>query len=139
MVNTSTGIEPFFSWVYYRKSRLGMHKEQVPLVRNFYDENPDAEELPDYFVTAMELKPKEHVEVQGAFQRWIDSAISKTSNVPNEYTVEQVAELYEYMYDLGCKGGTIYRDGSRNEQVLTLKNEDEETETAIEEQSPSRR
>ncbi len=135
MVNTSTGIEPFFSWVYYRKSRLGLHEEQVPLAKEFYAENPDASELPDYFVTAMDLSPTEHVRVQAAFQRWIDSAISKTCNVPREYTVEQVAELYEYMYDLGCKGGTIYRDGSRDEQVLMLKNEDEDnkqTETKAE-------
>lgn len=128
MVNTSTGIEPFFSWVYYRKSRLGLHEEQVPLVQDFYAQNPDATSLPEHFVTAMDLAPEEHVKVQGAFQRWIDSAISKTCNVPNDYTVEQVAELYEYMYDLGCKGGTIYRDGSRSEQVLMLK-DDEETGT----------
>jgi ribonucleoside-diphosphate reductase alpha chain len=121
MVNTSTGIEPFFSWVYYRKSRLGLHEEQVPIVKEWYEENPDADELPDYFATAMDLEPREHVKVQGAFQRWIDSAISKTCNVPNDYTVEQVSELYQYMYELGCKGGTIYRDGSRDEQVLMLK------------------
>jgi ribonucleoside-diphosphate reductase alpha chain len=120
MVNTSTGVEPFFSWTYYRKSRLGLHEEQVPLVKQWFEANPDVKELPHYFVTAMELTPQEHVKVQGAFQRWIDSAISKTSNVPNEYTVEQVSELYQYMYDLGCKGGTIYRDGSRDEQVLML-------------------
>ncbi|MCA9890052.1 MAG: ribonucleoside-diphosphate reductase, partial [Anaerolineae bacterium] len=131
MVNTSTGIEPFFSWVYYRKSRLGLHEEQVPVVAEYYTENPDAEELPEYFVTAMDLSPDEHVKVQGAFQRWIDSAISKTCNVPNEYTVEQVSDLYMYMYDLGCKGGTIYRDGSRDEQVLMLKG-DERAEKEME-------
>jgi ribonucleoside-diphosphate reductase alpha chain len=124
MVNTSTGIEPFFSWTYYRKSRLGLHEEQVSLAKEWYDEHPDAEELPDYFVTAMSLSPSEHVRVQGAFQRWIDSAISKTCNVPNDYTVEQVSELYQYMYELGCKGGTIYRDGSRDEQVLMLKGDE---------------
>ena len=124
MVNTSTGIEPFFSWSYYRKSRLGLHEEKVPLVAEFYAHNPQATTLPEYFVTAMELSPQAHVRVQGAFQRWIDSAISKTCNVPNDYTVAQVAELYEYMYELGCKGGTIYRDGSRDEQVLMLKKEE---------------
>jgi ribonucleoside-diphosphate reductase alpha chain len=124
MVNTSTGIEPFFSWVYYRKSRLGLHEERVPIVQEWYDANPGEEKLPDYFITAMELSPEEHVKVQGSFQKWIDSAISKTCNVPNHYTVEQVSKLYEYMYELGCKGGTIYRDGSRDEQVLMLKGDD---------------
>ena len=131
MVNTSTGVEPFFSWVYYRKSRLGLHEEQVPIVKDWHDAHPDAEELPDYFVTAMDLSPEEHVKVQGAFQRWIDSAISKTCNVPNEYSIEQVSDLYRKMYDLGCKGGTIYRDGSRDEQVLMLKG-DERAESEME-------
>ena len=131
MVNTSTGVEPFFSWVYYRKSRLGLHEEQVPIVRDWYEAHPDVEELPDYFVTAMDLSPQEHIKVQGAFQRWIDSAIAKTCNVPNEYTVEQVSDLYHYMYELGCKGGTIYRDGSRDEQVLMLKG-DERAESEME-------
>ncbi len=128
MVNTSTGIEPFFSWVYYRKSRLGLHEENVPIVEEFYEQHPEIDQLPGYFAAAMDLTPREHVRVQGAFQRWIDSAISKTCNVPNEYTVDQTRELYEYMYDLGCKGGTIYRDGSRDEQVLMLKKDDEKTE-----------
>ncbi len=131
LVNTSTGVEPFFSWVYYRKSRLGLHEEQVPLVREWHEANPGVTELPDYFVTAMTLAPKDHVRVQGAIQRWIDAAISKTANLPNEYTVEQVSELYQYMYELGCKGGTVYRDGSRSEQVLMLKG-DERAESEME-------
>ena len=124
MVNTSTGIEPFFSWVYYRKSRLGLHEEQVPLVKDWYEAHPGATKLPDYFVTAMDLSPEEHVRLQAAIQRWVDSSISKTSNVPNHYTVDQVSDLYKYMYELGCKGGTIYRDGSRDEQVLMLKGDE---------------
>lgn len=133
LVNTSTGIEPFFSWVYYRKSRLGLHEEKVPIVQQWLDANPDKtdKDLPEYFATAMDLTPEEHVRVQAAFQRWIDSAISKTCNVPNEYTVEQVSELYKLMYELGCKGGTIYRDGSRDEQVLMLKG-DERAEKEME-------
>ncbi len=136
MVNTSTGVEPFFSWVYYRKSRLGLHEEKAPIVKDWYDAHPDAKELPDYFVTAMDLSPEEHVKVQGAFQRWIDSAISKTCNVPKEYTVEQVSDLYRKMYELGCKGGTIYRDGSRDEQVLMLKG-DERAEKEMEDLKPA--
>ncbi|MGQ9889681.1 MAG: adenosylcobalamin-dependent ribonucleoside-diphosphate reductase [Aggregatilineales bacterium] len=135
MVNTSTGIEPFFSWVYYRKSRLGLHEEQVPLVREWFEAHPGATALPDYFVTAMDLTPQEHVRVQAAVQRWVDSSISKTANVPNEYTVEQVSELYWYMYELGCKGGTIYRDGSRDEQVLMLKEDGKSPATQSENHS----
>ncbi|MFN8527599.1 MAG: hypothetical protein U0670_03195 [Anaerolineae bacterium] len=132
MVNTSTGIEPFFSWVYYRKSRLGLHEEQVPLVKEWFDAHPGETDLPDYFVTAMDLSPTEHVRVQAAIQRWVDSSISKTANLPNEYTVEQTRELYEYMYELGCKGGTVYRDGSRDEQVLMLKKDDDKQEASKE-------
>jgi ribonucleoside-diphosphate reductase alpha chain len=72
----------------------------------------------------MDLQPEDHVRVQAAIQRWVDSSISKTCNTPNSYTVEQTRQLYELMYELGCKGGTIYRDGSRDVQVLNLKEED---------------
>jgi ribonucleoside-diphosphate reductase alpha chain len=119
MVGTSTGIEPFFSWTYFRKSRLGVHEEKIKLAQDWLDKNP-GKELPGYFVTAMNLTPEAHVRVQAAVQRWTDSAISKTCNAPSDYTVEQTKTLYELMYDLGCKGGTIYRDGSRDEQVLAV-------------------
>jgi len=120
MVGTSTGIEPFYSWTYFRKSRLGWHEERVGVVEAWYRAHPGATELPEHFVTAMELTPFEHVGAQAAIQRWVDSAISKTCNVPNDYTIDQTRELYEHMYRLGCKGGTVYRDGSRDEQVLHL-------------------
>ncbi len=127
MVGTSTGIEPFYSWTYFRKSRLGLHEENVEIVEEWKRENP-GKELPEYFVHAMDLTPEEHVNVLAACQRWVDSAISKTSNTPNSYTVEQTAALYELMYKLGCKGGTIYRDGSRDQQVLMLKEDKKEHE-----------
>lgn len=127
MVGTSTGIEPFYSWTFMRKSRLGLHEENVQIVEEWRANHPD-QELPDYFVNAMDLAPEEHVNVLAACQRWVDSAISKTSNTPNSYTVEQIADLYMLMYKLGCKGGTIYRDGSRDEQVLTLKKDEKNTE-----------
>jgi ribonucleoside-diphosphate reductase alpha chain len=125
MVDTSTGIEPFFSWTFFRKSRLGLHEQNVAVVEEWKQAHP-GQPLPDYFVTAMSLSPEEHIRVQAAIQRWVDSSISKTCNVPNDYTVEQVRALYELMYELGCKGGTIYRDGSRDEQVLMLKEEKQE-------------
>lgn len=119
MVGTSTGIEPYYFWEWERKGRMGSHIERVDVYEEWRTEHPD-EDLPYYFVTAMDLTPEQHVRVQGAIQRWVDSSISKTSNMPNHYTVDQTKELYELMYDLGCKGGTIYRDGSRDEQVLNL-------------------
>ena len=120
MVGTSTGIEPFFSWTYRRYSRLGVHEERVAVADEWLSAHPGEQlsALPSHFVTAMELSPEEHVRVQGAIQRWVDSSISKTCNVPADYTVDQTRELYELMYRLGCKGGTVYRDQSRDEQVL---------------------
>lgn len=120
MVGTSTGIEPFYYWSYFRKSRLGVHEEKVAILEQWEQKHP-GEQRPDYFVAAMDLSPQEHVKVQAITQRWVDSAISKTCNCPSDYTVEQTRELYELMYKLGCKGGTIYRDKSRDEQVLNLK------------------
>jgi adenosylcobalamin-dependent ribonucleoside-diphosphate reductase len=123
MMDTSTGIEPYFSWSYFRKGRLGLHEVAVPVVAEWKEQHP-GEELPEYFVAAMDLTPEEHVRVEAAIQRWIDSSISKTANLPAEYTVEQTRELYELMYRLGCKGGTVYRDSSRDEQVLMLKKDE---------------
>ncbi|HJQ26869.1 MAG TPA: adenosylcobalamin-dependent ribonucleoside-diphosphate reductase [Blastocatellia bacterium] len=123
MVGTSTGIEPFYFWSYFRKSRLGQHEERVRVLEEWQQAHP-GEPLPDYFVTAMDLAPEEHVKVQAAIQRWVDSSISKTCNLPANYTVEQTKEVYELLYRLGCKGGTIYRDGSRDVQVLNLKEDD---------------
>ncbi len=119
MVGTSTGIEPFFSWTYFRKSRLGVHEEKIKLAQDWLKEHP-GQELPNHFATAMDLAPEEHVRVQAAVQRWTDSAISKTVNAPSGYSIEQTKQLYTLMYDLGCKGGTIYRDGSRDEQILAV-------------------
>ncbi len=123
MVNTSTGIEPFYFWSFHRKGRMGTHEERVNVYDEWVTQHPN-QPLPDYFVTAMDLRPEDHVRVQAAIQRWIDSSISKTCNTPNSYSVEQTRELYELMYELGCKGGTVYRDGSRDVQVLNLKEED---------------
>ena len=125
MIGTSTGIEPFYAWEFTRSGRLGTEVEHVGIYEEWFQSSPRGE-LPDYFVTAMDLTPEEHIMVQAAAQNWVDSAISKTCNVPHDYTVDQVRELYELMYELGCKGGTVYRDGSRDEQVLaTVVKEDD--------------
>jgi ribonucleoside-diphosphate reductase alpha chain len=120
MVNTSTGIEPFYFWEYERRGRLGVHTEQARIYAQWLEScNGNADILlPDYYVTAMELDPEEHVRMLAAIQRWCDASVSKTCNVPEDYTVGQIGELYELMYELGCKGGTVYRDHSRDVQVL---------------------
>jgi ribonucleoside-diphosphate reductase alpha chain len=140
MVGCSTGCEPYYAWSYYRNSRLGMFEENAKIVDDYFKAHPDQEELPEYFVTAMDLTPEEHVRVQAALQKWIDSSISKTCNAPNSYTVEDTKKLYDLAYELGCKGVTIYRDGSRSEQVLSLKEEKaeqkEQKQAEIKELSP---
>ncbi|OPH57140.1 ribonucleoside-diphosphate reductase, adenosylcobalamin-dependent [Paenibacillus ferrarius] len=118
MVGTSTGIEPYFAFEYYRQSRLGFDKQYVPIAQQWKDEHPD-QELPDYFVTAMSLSAEDHIRAQAAIQTWVDSSISKTANCPADFTVEDTTRLYELAFDLGCKGVTIYRDGSRDVQVLS--------------------
>lgn len=125
MVGTSTGIEPYFAFHYYRKSRLGYDQQLVPIAQQWKDEHP-GEELPDYFVSAMELSAEDHIRVQATIQRWVDSSISKTANCPAGFTVEDTKRLYELAYELGCKGVTIYRDGSRSEQVLSASESKEE-------------
>ncbi|MDI3256397.1 MAG: LAGLIDADG family homing endonuclease [Kyrpidia sp.] len=122
MVGCSTGCEPYYAWSYFRNSRLGMFEENAQVVDEYLALHPgvDKEHLPEYFVTAMELSPEEHVRVQAALQKWIDSSISKTCNAPESYSIEDTKRLYDLAYDLGCKGVTVYRDGSRSEQVLAL-------------------
>ncbi|QSF46854.1 adenosylcobalamin-dependent ribonucleoside-diphosphate reductase [Paenibacillus tianjinensis] len=140
MVGTSTGIEPYFAFKYFRQSRLGYDEQFVPIAQEWLEAHP-GEELPEYFVTSMDLSAKDHIRAQAAIQRWVDSSISKTANCPSDFTVEETAELYEMAFDLGCKGVTIYRDGSRDVQVLeTSKKEDKKdapaAEPAAEEAAP---
>lgn len=128
MVGVSTGLEPYFSFTYYRSGRLGKFIEvKAEIVQEYLDKHPEADEnnLPDYFVSAMELSPEEHADVQCVIQRWVDSSISKTVNAPAGYTVSQVEKVYERLYKGGAKGGTVYVDGSRDTQVLTLTAEEE--------------
>ncbi|MBP3038769.1 hypothetical protein J9303_04520 [Bacillaceae bacterium Marseille-Q3522] len=137
MVGVSTGLEPYFSFSYYRSGRLGKFIEvKADIVQEYLDKHPEAdpEHLPNWFVTAMELSPEAHADVQCVIQRWIDSSISKTVNAPKGYSVEQVEKVYERLYHGGAKGGTVYVDGSRDTQVLTLKAEENSFEETSEKQ-----
>ena len=122
MVGTSTGIEPFFDWQYVRKSQIGVDDEYVKVYAEWKEANPDSP-LPDYFVTTKDITVDEHVAVQSTIQRWVDASISKTVNLPNEATRDDASNVFKKLYESGCKGGTVYRDGSRNEQVLQSKPE----------------
>jgi ribonucleoside-diphosphate reductase alpha chain len=119
MVETSTGIEPFFSFYYTRNSRLGTETIEENVYANWKKKNPGME-LPEYFITAMDLTPEQHVEVQAAIQKHVDASISKTCNLPYESTIEDVAKIYELAYDKGIKGLTVYRTGSRDNVPLEL-------------------
>jgi ribonucleoside-diphosphate reductase alpha chain len=139
MVGVATGLEPYFSFTYYRSGRLGKFIEvKAEIVQEYLDRHPEADPdaLPEWFVSSMELAPEAHADAQCVIQRWIDSSISKTVNAPRGYTVDQVEGVYERLYKGGAKGGTVYVDGSRDSQVLTLKAEensfdDEEIEQPV--------
>jgi len=135
MVGVSTGLEPYFSFSYYRSGRLGKFIEvKADIVQEYLDKHPeaDANKLPNWFVTAMDLSPEAHADVQCIIQRWVDSSLSKTVNAPKGYTVEQVQKVYERLWKGGAKGGTVYVDGSRDAQVLTLKAEENTFEEQLE-------
>lgn len=142
IANASSGIEPLFAVSYIRNVMDGTELLEVnPLFkdvakkRGFYSENlmmriakegsiQHIDEIPDdikkVFVTAHEITPKWHVRMQAAFQKHTDNAVSKTVNFPSDATPEEVEEVFLLAYKLGCKGVTIYRDKSREEQVLNI-------------------
>lgn len=127
MVGVATGLEPYFSFSYYRSGRLGKFIEvKAEIVQEYLNDHPeqDPNHLPKWFISAMDLKPEEHADTQCVIQKWVDSSISKTVNAPKGYTVEQVEKVYRRLYSGGAKGGTVYVDGSRDSQVLTLNAEE---------------
>ena len=110
IADCSTGIEPHFADKIFRKDEA--HPDGVWIT------TPIAENYPDAFVSAMELNVDTHIEVQATFQKWVDSGISKTINMDNSASVNDVKRAYMLAWDSGCKGTTIYRDGSKSIQVL---------------------
>ncbi len=125
LIGCSNGVEPIFQVSYIRKSESLHHEDTyykvfTPIVKEYMDRNnlTKEEELPDFFVTTSNLDYKSRIDVQSTWQQYIDASISSTVNVPNEFTVEEVEELYIYAWEKGLKGVTIYRDGCARSGVL---------------------
>ena len=108
----SSGVEPVYEFEYTHNGRLGKQTVYHSLFGEWKKAHPN-EKRPDYFVGANDLTPEDHVKVQAIVQKYVDASISKTVNAPNAHTVEDVKRLYMMAYDMGCKGITYMRDGSR--------------------------
>jgi ribonucleoside-diphosphate reductase alpha chain len=154
IANSSSGVEPLFAVSYVRQVLdndilVEVHPlfEKIAKERGFYSEElmkkiaehgtvAGIAEVPEdirrIFVTSHDITPKDHVLMQAAFQRHTDNAVSKTVNFTSDATREDVAMVYQLAYQEGCKGVTIYRDGSRDMQVLSVsKKTEEDAEAAV--------
>ncbi len=128
--NVSSGIEPVFAYAYTRKvlQKDGSRTEEEVVdyaVQMWRDKFGD-KELPDYFVNAQTLAPLEHVKMQAAAQKWVDSSISKTINCPEDISFDTFKEVYMEAWDTGCKGCTTYRPNDVTGSVLSV-SEDKKT------------
>ncbi len=142
IANCSSGIEPFFGLVYHKEvlggekllyvseefEKIARQKEfySPRLLRNIVNNRGScrgiakvAPKVQDVFVTSFDIDPEDHIKMQAAFQKYTDSAVSKTINFPNEATKKDVRKSYLLAHKLGCKGITVYRDQSREEQVYS--------------------
>jgi len=126
MLGVSTALEPIYNISYTRKTESLHGKDEyykvyTPIVEQYMKLNniTEEEKLPDFINCAMTLDFKKRIEMQGAWQEYIDASISSTVNVPNDFTVEDVENLYMYAWEKGLKGVTIYRDGCKREGILT--------------------
>ncbi len=141
--NASNGIEPSFAHQYSRnviregkksKEKVDVFSYELLAYRELINKNASpytpsdnqgqGNQLPDYFVTADNIKPKAHVDIQAAAQRWIDSSISKTANVPTEFAYEDFKDIYLYAYEQGLKGCTTFRFNPEAFQGVLVKEED---------------
>ncbi|HKK14122.1 MAG TPA: adenosylcobalamin-dependent ribonucleoside-diphosphate reductase [Gammaproteobacteria bacterium] len=137
--NASNGIEPSFAHHYYRnviregrktKEKVSVYSFELLAFRELinaqampYTEKTE-EQLPEYFVTADDISPKEHVDIQAAAQKWIDSSISKTANVPTDYRYEDFKDIYMYAYEQSLKGCTTFRFNPEAFQGVLVKEKD---------------
>ena len=146
--NASNGIEPSFAHHYFRnviregrktKEKVAVYSYELLAYRELINAKavPNAEDgdeearLPDYFITAEDVSPKAHVDIQAAAQRWVDSSISKTANVPTDYPYEQFKGIYLYAYEQGLKGCTTFRFNPAAFQGVLVKEKDLENTTYL--------
>jgi ribonucleoside-diphosphate reductase alpha chain len=141
--NASNGIEPSFAHQYSRnviregkksKQKVDVYSFEMLAYRELMnaESSPDgvgSDALPDYFITAEDITPKEHVDVQAAAQKWVDSSISKTANVPTDYAYEEFKDIYQYAYSKGLKGCTTFRFNPQAFQGVLVKDKDLEKTT----------
>ncbi len=115
-------INPYFEKIAKEK---GFHSHELMNTIAQKGSIRDIKEIPEdvrnVFVTAHDVSPEWHIRMQAAFQKFTDNAVSKTVNLPSNATVDDVLKIYNLAYELGCKGVTIYRDGSKENQVLSVK------------------
>ncbi len=137
--NASNGIEPSFAHHYFRnviregrksKEKIAVYSFELLAYRHLIDaqatvdsEDPE-HRLPEYFVTADEITPRQHVDIQAAAQRWVDSSISKTANVPTDYPYEDFKDIYRYAWKQGLKGCTTFRFNPKVFQGVLVKEKD---------------
>jgi ribonucleoside-diphosphate reductase alpha chain len=142
--NASNGIEPSFAHHYSRnviregkksKEKVDVYSYELLAYRHLvnarampYADSAEAQ-LPDYFIAADDISPKEHVDVQAAAQKWVDSSISKTANVPTDYPYEDFKDIYRYAYEQGLKGCTTFRFNPAAFQGVLVKEKDLENTT----------
>jgi ribonucleoside-diphosphate reductase alpha chain len=127
--NILVEVNPIFEKI--AKERQFYSKELMEAIAQhgtIHDITAIPEDLRDIFVTAHDITPEDHIAMQAAFQLHTDNAVSKTVNFSSEATVEDVEKVYRLAYQSGCKGVTIYRDGSRDEQVLSTGKKEEKVE-----------
>jgi ribonucleoside-diphosphate reductase alpha chain len=131
--NASNGIEPSFAHHYFRniiregkksKEQVDVFSYELLAYRHLVDAGAMPDSLPDYFVSADEVTPIQHVDVQAAAQKWIDSSISKTANVPTDYPYEDFKDIYHYAWKQGLKGCTTFRFNPEAFQGVLVKEED---------------
>ncbi|MCX8147544.1 MAG: adenosylcobalamin-dependent ribonucleoside-diphosphate reductase, partial [Candidatus Woesearchaeota archaeon] len=121
IAGTSSGIEPLFSLVFTRRILGGKEfKEVNKLYAAALKKGRLTKKQKKVFVTAMEIEPEYHIRMQAAFQKYTDNAVSKTVNLPTGATINKVKNIFMLAYDLKCKGITIYRYGSKEQQVLNV-------------------